>query len=243
MVLSDGIGKVHFLKIEKMFNKSTKTILWLWLLTRWKTIWFCYNMYFPYTPARVYSGLVFNGLTNVLDYLSPVSTGPHQNAFWYNNSWLGVLKILNYVPKEREKSYAKNEHSFVRVKCCDGSSSGIILGKIICKSWNWQHIQRLKITIRGANWQLFGLERIAKCSYFILSTQDINFYWFVMKIKNFLLPIWWYNRGLSPLGNKYFVVFVLNGLGFNPLKTNPEYTRAGSMGNVCYSKVKSSSTG
>ena len=27
MVLSDG--KVHFLKIEKNFNKSTKTILWL----------------------------------------------------------------------------------------------------------------------------------------------------------------------------------------------------------------------
>ena len=32
-----------------------------------------------------------------------------------------------------------------------------------------------------------------------------------MKIKKFLLPIW-YNRGLFPLGNKYFRVFVLNGL-------------------------------
>ena len=32
-------------------------------------------------------------------------------------------------------------------------------------------MQRLKITILGANWQLFRLERIAKCSYFILSTQ------------------------------------------------------------------------
>ena len=39
----------------------------------------------------------------------------------------------------------------------------IILGEIICKSSNWQHIQRLKITILGANWQLFRLERIAKC--------------------------------------------------------------------------------
>ena len=29
--------------------------------------------------------------------------------------------------------------------------------------------QRLKNTILGANWQLFRLERIAKCSYFILS--------------------------------------------------------------------------
>ena len=88
---------------------------------------------------------------------------------------------------------------------------GIILGELICKSSNWQHIQRLKITILGANWQLFRMERIAKCSYFILSTQNIKFYWFVMKIKKFLLPIWWYNSGLFPLGNEYFGVFVLNG--------------------------------
>ena len=61
------------------------------------------------------------------------------------------------------------------------------LGKIICESSNWQHIQRLKITILGANWQLFRLKRIAKCSYFILSIQKkwyIKFYWFVMKIRN-----------------------------------------------------------
>ena len=32
-------------------------------------------------------------------YSNPLSTRPH----WYNNSWLGFLKILNYVPKEREK--------------------------------------------------------------------------------------------------------------------------------------------
>ena len=89
---------------------------------------------------------------------------------------------------------------------------GIILGEIICESSNWQHIQRLKITILGANWQLIRLERIAICSYFILSTQNIKFYWFVMKIKKFLLPIWCYNRGLFPLGNKYFGVFILNGL-------------------------------
>ena len=38
--------------------------------------------------------------------------------------------------------------------------------EIICKSSNWQHIQILKITYLGANWQLFRLERIAKCSYF-----------------------------------------------------------------------------
>ena len=89
---------------------------------------------------------------------------------------------------------------------------GIILGKIICESSNWQHIERLKITILGANWQLFRLERIAKCSYFILSTQNIKFHWIVMKIKKFLLPIWWYNRDLFPLRNKYNMVFVLNGI-------------------------------
>ena len=89
---------------------------------------------------------------------------------------------------------------------------GNILGEIICKSSNWQHIQRLKITILGANWQLVRLERIAKCSYFILSTQNIKFYWFVMKIKKFMLPIWWCNRGLFPLGNTYFGVFILNGI-------------------------------
>ena len=53
---------------------------------------------------------------------------------------------------------------------------GIIFGEIIRESSNWQHIQRLKITILGANWQLFRLERIAKCSYFILSTQNIKFH-------------------------------------------------------------------
>ena len=30
-----------------------------------KMIWFCYNMHFPWTPAWVYAGLVFNGLTIV----------------------------------------------------------------------------------------------------------------------------------------------------------------------------------
>ena len=45
--------------------------------------------------------------------------------------------------------------------------------QIICESSNWQHIRRLKITILGVNWQLFRLERIAKCLYFILSTQNV----------------------------------------------------------------------
>ena len=101
---------------------------------------------------------------------------------------------------------------------------GIILGEIIYESSNWQHIPRLKITILGANWQLLRLERIAKCSYFILSTQNIKFYWFVKKIKKFMLPIWWYNRGLFPCGNKYlgssfwmgkYMYYSLSNIGIN----------------------------
>ena len=97
---------------------------------------------------------------------------------------------------------------------------GIILGEIIWESSNWQHINSLKITNLGANWQLFRLERIAKCSYFILFTQNIKFHWIVMKIKIFLLPIWWYNRDLFPRSNKYNVVFVLNGLTITFLGKN-----------------------
>ena len=107
---------------------------------------------------------------------------------------------------------------------------GIILGKIICKSSNWQHIQRLKITILGANWQLFRLERIA--SYLILSTQNIKFYWFVMKITKYLLPIWWYNRGSFPLRNEYFGVFVLNGLTEHLWRVKEPFWL--SSHNICY---------
>jgi len=51
---------------------------------------------------------------------------------------------------------------------------GIFIRKIICKSLNWQHIKILKINVLGSNWQLFKLKRIAKCAYFILSTQNIQ---------------------------------------------------------------------
>ena len=131
---------------------------------------------------------------------------------WYNNSWLGFLKILNCVPKESDYFSAKMSPHLSHLNVAMAHMN--YLGEIICKSSNWQHtcIQRLEITILGANWQRFRLERIAKCSDFILSTQNIKFYWFVMKIKKCLLPIWWCNRGSFPLGNTYFGVFVLNGL-------------------------------
>ena len=128
-----------------------------------------------------------------------------------NNSWLGLQKILNYV--ETRNISAKN-WALICHSAMLWWLTGYILGKIICQSSNWQHIQSFEITILGANWQLFRLERIAKCSYFILSTQNIKFYWFVTKIKTFVLPIWWWNRGLFSLGNKYFGVFkfILNGV-------------------------------
>ena len=44
---------------------------------------------------------------------------------------------------------------------------GIILGEIISKSSNWQHIERLKIAILGPNWRLFRLERMAKAQMLI----------------------------------------------------------------------------
>ena len=52
---------------------------------------------------------------------------------------------------------------------------GIILGEIICESSNWQHIQRLKITILGANWQLFRLEKDCKILifYFVYPKQQV----------------------------------------------------------------------
>ena len=248
--------------------------------------------------------------------LNPFSTRPHQYVVWYNNSWLGTILGTELCTKIKRNLFAKNEPSFVTIKCCDGSYRdatrtvqksrkvlgdrgsggrapsgvqgqhsgggprgrrplearafsqselprkppidthgrytyttcteeekkkkksrnvrksrnsdksrktaslliGIILGEIICESSNWPHIQRLKITILGANWQLFRLERSAKCSYFILSTQNIiKFYWFVMKINIYCIIKLATEICSFPLGNKYFGVFVLNGLTLIPL--------------------------
>ena len=52
--------------------------------------------------------------------------------------------------QKKEKNFLqKNELSFVSYML--RWLIRIILGKIIYKSSNWQHIQRLKITILGAN--------------------------------------------------------------------------------------------
>ena len=108
----------------------------------------------------------------------------------YNVYTVGFLKILNYIVlyQKKEKHFLQemSPHlSQLNVAMAHRSYFTKNLGEIICKSSNWQHLQRLKITILGANWQLFRFERIAKCSYYILSTQNIKFYWFVMKIEKF----------------------------------------------------------
>ena len=133
---------------------------------------------------------------------NPLSTRPHQNVVWYNNSWLGFLKKIWIMYQKKVKNFLQKMSPHLS-QLNVAMAHRNYLGEIICKSSNWQHIKKLKITNLGANWQLFRLERITKCSYFILSTQNIKFYWFVMKIKKFTLPIWWYNRGWFPLGNRY----------------------------------------
>ena len=68
-------------------------------------------------------------------WFKPLSTRPHQDVVWYNNS-IRFCKILNYVPKEREKYTAKK---WALICYSLRWLIGIILGKIICESSNWQH--------------------------------------------------------------------------------------------------------
>ena len=74
--------------------------------------------------------------------------------------------------QKKEKFFLPNMSTRLSQLNVAMAHTGIMLGEIICESSNWQHIQRLKITILCATWQLFRLERIAKCSYYILSTQN-----------------------------------------------------------------------
>ena len=80
---------------------------------------------------------------------------------WYNNSWLGFLKILNYVPKEKEKYTAKKSPHLSQLNVAMAHRNYFMQNNLwILKLATY--IQRLKITIQGANWQLFRSERIAK---------------------------------------------------------------------------------
>ena len=95
--------------------------------------------------------------------LNQLSTRPHQNVVWYNNSWLGFLKILNYAQKEvRETFSARNEPSFVTVTCC------YMAHRNYFKRNNLQILKLAtytKIEDHYSRCKLARLERIAKCSY------------------------------------------------------------------------------
>ena len=85
-----------------------------------------------------------------------------------------------------------HEHSFRRHKNILQKTSPHLL-MAHRNNFRWNNLWILKLATYtkiedhyfSSNWQLFRLEGIAKCSYFILSTQNIKFYWFVMKIKKF----------------------------------------------------------
>ena len=126
---------------------------------------------------------------------NPFSTRPHQNVVWCNNSWLGFYKKIELCTKRKRKKISRkmsprfSQLNVVIAHMFYFRQNNLWILKLVTYTKIEYHYSTL-----GANWQLFRWEWIAKCSY------------------SFLLPIWWYNRGLFPLGNKYFGVFVLNGL-------------------------------
>ena len=56
---------------------------------------------------------IFEVMTEIMSYmyctifLNPMSTRPHQNVVWYNNSWLGFLKNSELCTKRKRKIFWK----------------------------------------------------------------------------------------------------------------------------------------
>ena len=121
------VSGVHSLKVNKeIISASILLNLIFWS----RSLWLLMSFYLQEgsIPRLNFTAFMTCPITCIMpntylacDGFIPLSTRPHQNVVCYNNSWLGFLNILNYVPKEREKYTAKNEPSFVTVKCCDGS--------------------------------------------------------------------------------------------------------------------------
>ena len=64
-----------------------------------KMIWFCYNTHFPYTPARVYSGLVFSRLKGSITYLENIMV-LQRNKFIVtvtDRSWYQPKKFTDFI--------------------------------------------------------------------------------------------------------------------------------------------------
>ena len=129
---------------------------------------------------------------------------------WYNNSLVGFLKILNYVPKEREEILQKmSPHlSLLNVAMPHTNyfrRNNLQILKLATYTKIEDHYSRCKLATFwiGKDCQMFIFYFVYLKHQVLLICNE--------KIK-IMLPIWWYNRGSFPLGNKYFGVFVLNGL-------------------------------
>ena len=78
-------------------KRTCSTIYWYIFFNPLKTIWFCYNTHFTWTPARVYSGLVFGGWTvSVLThrFISSATSVSSSRWNWYLD-WKGVAKFCH----------------------------------------------------------------------------------------------------------------------------------------------------
>ena len=106
--------------------------------------------------------------------LHPLSTRPHQNVVWYNYSWLSLLKILNYVAKEREKDTGKISPHLSHLNVAMAHRNDFRRNNL----WILKFTTSAKIedhyNISGANLQLFRLERISKCSFFLHKTSNFT---------------------------------------------------------------------
>ena len=139
----------------------------------------------------------------LLNSLNPLSTRPHQNVVWYNNSWIRFSKKFWIMYQKKEKNILQTLSPHLSQLNVAMAHRNYFRQNNLQILMTWQHIQRLKITILGANWQFFFGKDCQMFIFYTLSKENIKFHRFVMKIKKFMLPIWWYNRGLFPLGNKY----------------------------------------
>ena len=135
---------------------------------------------------------------------------PHLNVVWYNNSWLRFLKIMD--SKRKKHFLQKISPHLSQFNVAMAHRNYFRRNNLwILKLATYTKIEDHYSVV--TNWQLFlDLKGLPNVHIFIFSPQNITFYWFVMKIKKFLLPNWWPNKGLFPLANKYFGFFVLNGL-------------------------------
>ena len=74
-----------------------------------------------------------------------MSTIPHQNVVWYNNYLLGFQKILNYVPKERERYTAKNEPHLSQLNVAMAQKNNLRILKLATYTKIEDHYFRCKL--------------------------------------------------------------------------------------------------